>query len=61
MLGVVQAGRSFSVNVVSVLPERHSSVVGHSKCGGGGLVGNGCVVECNCGLCSVFAGPGCDE
>ena len=44
----VQAGFSFSINVVRVLPERHTSVVGHSKCGGGVRVGNGCVSECNC-------------
>ena len=30
----VQADFSFSVNVVSVVPERQTSVVGHSKCGG---------------------------
>ena len=57
----VQASFRFSVNAVSVLPERHAFVAGHFKCGGGVRVGDGCVVECNCDLCSVFAGPGCDE
>ena len=47
-------GFSFSVNIVSVLPERHTSVVGHSNCGAGVLVGNGCVVEYNCRLCRTF-------
>ena len=51
----------FSINVVSVLPERHTSVVGHSMCGWGIRVGNGWVVECNCGLVRVFLVPWCDE
>ena len=53
----VQAGFSFSVNVFSVLPERHTSVVGHSKRGGGVLVGNGCVVvTVGCVMYSLFQG-----
>ena len=44
-----------------MLPERHTSVVGHSKCGGGVRVGDGCVVECNCGLVRVFLVLRCDE
>ena len=44
-----------------MLPERHASVVGHSKCSGRVGVGNGCVVKSDSGLCCVFAGPGCDE
>jgi len=53
----VQGSFGLSVNVVRVLPERHSSIVGHSKCCGGVGVGNRYVVECDCGLCVVFAGP----
>ena len=44
-----------------MLPERHSSVVGHSKDGGGWVVGDWAIVECDCGLEGVFAVPGCDE
>jgi len=44
-----------------VLPERHTSIIGHSKCGGGVCIGDGCVVECDCGLFGVFLVPGCDE
>ena len=42
-----------------MLPERHTSIIGHSKCGGGVCIGDGCVVECDCGLFGVFLVPGC--
>ena len=61
MLGGRSGGFNFSINVVSVLPESHNSVVGHSKCGEGVRVGKGCVVECNFGLFRVFLVPWCDE
>jgi len=43
-----------------VLPEGHTPIVGHSKCGGRVGVGYGSVVECDGYLCVVFADPGCD-
>ena len=47
----LQTGFGFSVDVVRVLLESHSFVIGHSKCCEGVGVGYGCVVECDSGLC----------
>jgi len=43
-----------------VLPEGHTPIVGHSKCGGRVGVGYRCVVKCYGCLGVVSAGPGCD-
>ena len=42
-------------------PERHSSVVGHSKDSGCGGVGDWAIVQCYYWLKGVFSVPGCDE
>ena len=57
----VQAGLCFGVNLGRMFPERHSSVIGHSKDGGGWVVGDWAIVECDCWLEGKFAVPGCDE
>ena len=56
----VQAGLCLSVDMVSMLPERHSSVVGHSKDGGCWGVRDRTIVESDYWLSVVFAVPGCD-
>jgi len=43
-----------------VLLERHTPIVGHSKCGGRVGVGFGNVVKCNGCLYVVLVGPGYD-
>ena len=57
----VQASLCFGVDSVGVVPERHSSVIGHSKDGGSGIVWNRAIVEGYYGLLVVFARPGGDE
>ena len=57
----VQAGFGFSVDVVNVLLECHSHVIGHSKCCGSVDVSYECVVRCAIWLCVIFLGPGCKQ
>ena len=56
----IEAGLSLTVYVVCVWDERHAFVVCHSECCDRFSVGYGCVVECYCRLCAVFAGVGGD-
>ena len=51
----------FCVYALYVLSERHSSVVGYSKCGGVVCVWNQLTVQCNMRLSCVFAVPCSDE
>ena len=53
----VPAGFDFSVYFFSVLPKHHPCIIGPSKCCGSVSVRDGCVVECDRGLCVAMSDP----
>ena len=57
----VQASLRFGIDPLGMLPERHSSVIGHSKEGGCWVVWNWAIVEGDYWLGGVFLVPGCEE
>ena len=57
----VQASFCFCVNALDMLPERHSSVIGHSKEGWCWVVRNWAIVEGDYWLGGVFLVPGCEK